>query len=87
VRGAGGWPFDGGALSVVIRVATGDGRPAGLKLSHDAPSLTERAGMLRLFQPSGRVPAVLADAPGALLLEAVQPGTDMEYVPQQTCTP
>jgi streptomycin 6-kinase len=78
-----GEPFDGGALSVVIRVTGADGRPAVLKLSPDAASLAEQAGMLHLFEPSGRVPAVLADAPGALLLEAVQPGTAMDDVPQQ----
>jgi streptomycin 6-kinase len=78
-----GTPFDGGATSVAIRVTMADGEPAVLKLSPDAPSLAEQAGMLRLFAPSGRVPAVLADAAGALLLEAVQPGTDMDDVPQQ----
>jgi streptomycin 6-kinase len=78
-----GEPFDGGALSVAIRVTMADGRPAVLKLSPDARSLAEQAGMLRMFEPSGRVPAVLADAPGALLLEAVQPGTEMDDVPQQ----
>ena len=78
-----GEPFAGGALSVVIRVRMADGRPAVLKLSPDAPSLVEQAGMLRLFEPSGRVPAVLAEAPGALLLEAVQPGTEMDAGPQR----
>ena len=73
-----GEPFDGGALSVALRATTADGQPAVLKLSPDEPSLTEQAAMLRLFKPSGRMPAVLADAPGALLLEAVQPGTEMD---------
>lgn len=77
-----GEPFDGGALSVALRVTTADDRPAVLKLSPDEPSLTEQAAMLRLFEPSGRVPAVLADAPGALLLEAVQPGTEMDDAPE-----
>ncbi|HEX4720903.1 MAG TPA: aminoglycoside phosphotransferase family protein [Pseudonocardiaceae bacterium] len=78
-----GEPFDSGALSVVIRATMADGRPAVLKLSPDAPSLVAQARMLRLFEPSGRVPAVLADAPGALLLEAVQPGTEMDAGPQR----
>jgi streptomycin 6-kinase len=77
-----GEPFDGGASSVAIRVTTA-GRPAVLKLSPDEPFLAAQSEMLRLFEPSGRVPAVLADAPGALLLEAVQPGTEIADMPRQ----
>jgi streptomycin 6-kinase len=76
-----GKPFDGGASSVAIRVTTA-GRPAVLKLSPDVPFLAAQAGMLRLFEPSGRVPALLAEAPGAMLLEAVQPGTEIADLPR-----
>jgi streptomycin 6-kinase len=76
-----GEPFDGGASSVAIRV-TMSGRPAVLKLSPDVPFLAAQAGMLRLFEPSGRVPAVFGEAPGALLLEAIQPGTEIADVPR-----
>jgi streptomycin 6-kinase len=76
-----GAPFDGGASSVAIRVTTAD-RPAVLKLSPDLLFLADQAVMLRLFEPTGRVPAVLAEASGALLLEAIQPGTEISDMPR-----
>ncbi|MCG8920016.1 aminoglycoside phosphotransferase family protein [Actinokineospora sp. PR83] len=77
-----GEPFDGGASSVAIRATVG-GRAAVLKLSPDAPFLAAQAGMLRLFEPSGRMPVLLAEAPGALLLEAVRPGTEVADLRRQ----
>jgi streptomycin 6-kinase len=54
-----------------------------LKLTPD-PSLTEaEAAALRAWRGSGRVPEVLAAAPpeGALLLEAIEPGTPLADAP------
>ncbi|HEX4720904.1 MAG TPA: aminoglycoside phosphotransferase family protein [Pseudonocardiaceae bacterium] len=78
-----GEPFDGGASSVAIRVTTADRRPAVLKLGPDVPFLAQQAEMLRLFEPTGRVPDLLADAPGALLMSAVVPGTEIGDLPRQ----
>lgn len=77
-----GEPFDSGASSVAIRATVG-GRAAVLKLSPDAPFLAAQAGMLRLFESSGRMPVLLAEAPGALLLEAVRPGTEVADLRRQ----
>jgi streptomycin 6-kinase len=54
-----------------------------LKLSPDRALLTKQVEMLRVFAPSGRVPAVLsADAEaGAMVLEEVLPGTEAEDMP------
>ncbi|MEV6911628.1 aminoglycoside phosphotransferase family protein [Amycolatopsis sp. NPDC051071] len=75
--------FDSGASSVVLRCQGPDGTPAVLKLSPDKALLTKQVEMLRLFAPSGRVPAVLAaDAEtGAMVLEEVIPGTIAEALP------
>lgn len=92
LRFGGGYAY--GASSVVLqcrRLADGDsGGPDGaggaravLKLSPDPPFLTDQAAMLRLFEPSGKVPAVLAvdaDA-GAVLLESIEPGTGADELP------
>ena len=66
--------------SVLLRCATPQG-PAVLKLAPDAFSLAEQARMLRQLAPSGRVPGVLAESKGAVLLEAV-PGTIIEELPE-----
>lgn len=72
-----GDPFPGGNSSVAVRGTRSDGSPAVLKLSPDLPVVAEQAETLRLFAPSGRVPAVLAAdlAAGAILLELIEPGT------------
>ncbi|EWC62429.1 putative kinase [Actinokineospora spheciospongiae] len=77
-----GEPFDSGASSVAVRATVG-GRAAVLKLSPDGPFLAAQAEMLRLFEPSGRMPVLLAEAPGALLLEAVRPGTEVADLRRQ----
>lgn len=76
--------FESGASSVVLRCQWSDGTPAVLKLSPDRALLTKQVEMLRVFAPSGRVPAVLsADAEaGAIVLEEVLPGTVAEDMPQ-----
>nr|WP_230862605.1 aminoglycoside phosphotransferase family protein [Amycolatopsis camponoti] len=75
--------FESGASSVVLRCRWPDGTPAVLKLSPDRTLLTEQRGMLSVFAPSGRVPAVLAvDAEaGAMVLEEVRPGTEAGDLP------
>ncbi|MYY87537.1 MULTISPECIES: aminoglycoside phosphotransferase family protein [unclassified Streptomyces] len=76
--------FASGAASVVWRCRWPDGTPAVLKLGPDRALLTEQVEMLRVFAPSGRVPAVLAaDArAGAMALEEILPGTGAEDMPQ-----
>lgn len=77
--------FESGASSVVLRCQGPDGTPAVLKLSPDRDLLTKQLEMLRVFAPSGRVPAVLAvdaDA-GAMVLEEVLPGTMAEDMPPE----
>lgn len=75
--------FGSGASSLVMRCQWPDGTLAVLKLSPDRALLSRQAEMLRVFAPSGRVPAVLsADAEaGALVLEEVLPGTEAEDMP------
>lgn len=72
-----------GASSVVLRCSQADGTGAMLKLSPDPPFLADQAAMLRLFAPSGKVPAVLAvdAAAGAVLLESIEPGTEADELP------
>nr|WP_184906057.1 aminoglycoside phosphotransferase family protein [Amycolatopsis umgeniensis] len=75
--------FESGASSVVLRCSWPDGTPAVLKLSPDGALLAKQVEMLRVFAPSGRVPAVLAadaDA-GAMVLEEILPGTAAEDLP------
>ncbi|GAA3462952.1 phosphotransferase [Saccharothrix longispora] len=69
-----------GASSVVVS-GTRDGLPVALKLSPDDAFLAGQTAALRHLAPSGRVPAVLAEAPGAALLAAVVPGTMAEELP------
>ncbi|MBP2323940.1 streptomycin 6-kinase [Kibdelosporangium banguiense] len=75
--------FESGASSVVMRCQWSDGTPAVLKLSPDRTLLTKQVEMLRVFAPSGRVPAVLAidAAVGAMVLEEILPGTEAEDLP------
>ncbi|WP_433384639.1 aminoglycoside phosphotransferase family protein [Micromonospora sp. KLBMP9576] len=70
-----------GNSAVVFRCRHRGGE-AVLKLSPDAYAVREEVDMLRQFAPSGRVPAVLAAARGAVLLESIQPGTLVEKMPQ-----
>ena len=78
----GGYAY--GASSVVLYCRQAGGGHAALKLSPDPPFLTDQAAMLGLFAPSGQVPAVLAVDPaaGAVLLEAIEPGTAADELPQ-----
>ncbi|MEV1115755.1 aminoglycoside phosphotransferase family protein [Actinosynnema sp. NPDC049800] len=69
-----------GASSVVVACARGDA-PLVLKLSPDPVFLAEQASVLRHFAPSGRVPAVLAEADGTVLMEEVRPGTPADELP------
>ena len=75
--------FESGASSVIMRCQWPDGTPAVLKLSPDQPLLAKQAEMLRLFAPTGRVPAVLAadEDTGAMALEEILPGTEAENLP------
>ncbi|MGW4523076.1 aminoglycoside phosphotransferase family protein [Amycolatopsis sp. NPDC004378] len=75
--------FESGASSVVLRCSWPDGTPAALKLSPDGTLLAKQVKMLRVFAPSGRVPAVLAADPeaGAMVLEEILPGTAAEDLP------
>src|SRR5204863_2207264 len=68
-----------GSMSVVIRCRTTDGRPAVLKISPDRERLATEARALAGWH-TRHVPAVLAvDASvGALLIEAVEPGTALD---------
>ncbi|WP_232237307.1 MULTISPECIES: aminoglycoside phosphotransferase family protein [Actinoalloteichus] len=81
--------FASGASSVVLRCRWPDGTPAVLKLSPDRALLTRQVEMLRVFAPSGRVPAVLAaDAEaGAMVLAEVLPGTEAEDLPPTSLPP
>jgi streptomycin 6-kinase len=69
-----------GASSVVVACSRGEA-PMALKLSPDSVFLASQASVLRHFAPSGRVPAVLAEAEGVLLMEAVRPGTPADELP------
>jgi streptomycin 6-kinase len=75
--------FESGASSVIMRCRWPDGTPAVIKFSPDKALLAKQVDMLRLFAPTGRVPAVLAaDAEtGAMALEEIRPGTEAEHLP------
>jgi streptomycin 6-kinase len=66
-----------GSMSVVVRCRA-NGRPAVLKVTPDRARVAHEAAGLACWT-TGHVPAVLAfdDTVGALLLEAVQPGTSL----------
>lgn len=81
-----GEPFTTGFSAVVVS-CTGPMGDAVVKLEPEAYALAEEAAMLRQFAPSGRVPAVLATAKGALLLEAVRPGTPVKLLPEAPPSP
>lgn len=79
-----GAPFLSGNSSVVFRCVKADGVTAVLKLSPDLPVVAEQVATLKLFEPGGRVPAVLnadVDA-GAILLELIEPGTQVRDQPE-----
>jgi streptomycin 6-kinase len=77
-----GETFASGASSVAIRVTTADGTAAVLKLSPDLPFMAEQVAVLRLFGPTGRVPKVLADGLGAVLMTEIRPGTPVHELPE-----
>jgi streptomycin 6-kinase len=72
-------PIPRGSVSVVIRCRMADGRAGVLKVSPDRTRLAGEAAALSRWT-LGHTPAVLAlDARlGALLLEAIQPGTPLD---------
>ena len=65
-----------GNMSVVIWCRMVDGRPAVLKISPDRTRLANEAAALDRW-PTVHTPSVLAvdESVGALLLEAIEPGT------------
>jgi streptomycin 6-kinase len=81
---AGRWQIDfesliqRGSMSVVIRCRTADGRPTVLKVSPARGRVRDEAAALARWE-TGHVPAVLAvdKSVGALLIEAVEPGTSL----------
>lgn len=78
-----GDPFPTGNSSAAFRCVRSDGTSAVLKLSPDRPVVAEQVATLKLFEPGGRVPAVLdADVEaGAVLLELIEPGTQARDLP------
>lgn len=74
-----GGPIPRGSVSVVLRCRTRDGTDAILKVSPDRARIAFEAAALAEWV-GGRAPAVLAldAAAGALLLEAVRPGTPLD---------
>jgi streptomycin 6-kinase len=73
-----------GNSAVTLRCMLPDGAAAVLKLSPDHRFMAEQVAMLRLFSPTGRVPAVLhADLGiGVVVMEAIEPGTRAAELPQ-----
>jgi streptomycin 6-kinase len=73
-----GPPIPHGSVSVVVRCWTADGQGAMLKVSPDRARLTSEAAALEGWH-SLHTPAVLAldQRVGALLLEAIDPGTPL----------
>src|SRR5229473_221162 len=67
-----------GSMSVVVRCRTADGRPAVLKASPERERVAHEAAALAGWETI-HVPAVLAvdESVGALLIEAVEPGTPL----------
>jgi len=68
-----------GSMSVVIRCRTADGRPAVLKVSPERRRVLDEAAALAIWK-TAHVPAVLAleESVGALLIEAIEPGTSLD---------
>jgi len=77
-------PVPRGSMSAVFRCRTADGRAAVLKVAPDQARLATEARALAAWRTQ-HVPAVLAvdEALGALLLEAVEPGTPLAESPSQ----
>lgn len=74
-----GEPVGSGNTSLVVRCRRA-GRahePAILKLTPDPAIASAEATALRVWAPTGRVPAVYAAGTGALLLEAITPETPL----------
>jgi streptomycin 6-kinase len=72
-----------GSMSVVIRCRTADGdRPAVLKVCPDRARLAREAAVLASWE-TAHAPDVLAvdESAGALLLEAIEPGTPLAELP------
>jgi streptomycin 6-kinase len=72
-----GEPIPRGNTSLLVR-CTRDGRAGVLKLSPELELAADEARALRAWAPTGRVPAVWEHEGGALLLEAIVPGTVVE---------
>lgn len=72
-----------GNVSVVLRCRTAAGEPAVLKVSPDRARIRDEAVALAGWD-TGCVPAVLAvdHEAGALLLEAIEPGTPLDLLPE-----
>lgn len=75
-------PIPRGTVSVVFRCRTADGRSAVLKASPDRERLAFEAAALHGWQ-TAHTPAVLnlEERMGALLLEAIDPGTPLDSAP------
>jgi streptomycin 6-kinase len=75
-------PIPRGSMSVVIRCAMPDGRPAVLKVSPDRTRLANEAAALGRWT-TVHTPSVLAvdESVGALLIEAIEPGTPLVESP------
>jgi streptomycin 6-kinase len=75
-------PIPRGSMSVVIRCRMIDGRPAVLKVSPDRTRLANEAAALDKWT-TVHTPSVLAvdESVGALLLEAIEPGTPLVESP------
>jgi streptomycin 6-kinase len=71
-----------GSMSAVVHCRIADGRPAVLKVCPDRPRLAREAAVLASWR-TAHVPAVLAvdESAGALLLEAIEPGTPLAELP------
>jgi streptomycin 6-kinase len=67
-----------GSMSVVIRCAMRDGRPAVLKVSPDRARVATEASALAMWT-TVHTPSILAtdESRGALLIEAIEPGTPL----------
>ena len=73
-----GAPITRGSMSIVLRCRLADGRGAVLKVSPDRARLADEAAALEGWR-TVHTPAVLAldEQLGALLLEAIEPGTPL----------
>jgi len=75
-----GEPIPRGNTSLLIRCHR-EGQTGVLKLSPEPALAAEEARALRAWEPTGRVPAVWEHEDGALLLEAIVPGTAVDEGP------